>query len=131
MRLRAVAGPGDPEDLDLPGTYGDVLAVLPGPDLVARNQGAALAFFDIATGQKVGSLATRLYAPGGKVAPGDVHAGDGQLLVVQDHGVTTGWTFSDDQMITRACAMAGREPTAADMPDGVSMATTPTCPENR
>lgn len=131
VRLRAADGPGDPEDLDLTGTYGDVLAVLPGPDLVARNQGAALAFFDIATGQKVGALATRLYAPGGKVAPGDVYAGDGQLLVVQDHGVTTGWTFSDDQMIARACAMAGREPTAADMPDGVSLATTPTCPENR
>ncbi|MFJ3403947.1 hypothetical protein [Promicromonospora sp. NPDC090134] len=127
VRLRAVSGPGAPESLDLTGTYGDVLAVLPGPDLVARNQGSALAFFDVGTGQKVGALATRLYAPGGTVAPSDVYAGDGQLLVVQDHGVTTGWTFSDEQMIARACAMAGREPTAADMPEGVTLTATPAC----
>ncbi|MGW2095525.1 hypothetical protein [Promicromonospora sukumoe] len=127
VRLRAVTGPGDPEGLDLTGTYGDVLAVLPGPDLVARNQGEALAFFDIETGQKVGALATRLYAPGGRVRANDVYAGDGQLLVVQDHGVTTGWTFSDDQMIARACAMAGRTPTAEDMPDGVTLSDTPAC----
>ena len=127
VRLRTVSGPDDPEALDLTGTYGDVMAVLPGPNLVARNQGPALAFFDIETGQKVGALATRLYAPGGEVAAGDVYAGDGQLLVVQDHGVTTGWTFSDDQMIARACAMAGREPTRADMPDGVVLTGEPAC----
>lgn len=127
VRLRSVDGAADPRSLDLTGTYGDVLAVLPGPNLVARNQGPALAFFDIETGQKVGELATRLYSPGGEVAASDVHAADGQLLVVQDHGVTTGWTFSDDQMIARACAMAGREPTARDMPDGVTLPNTPTC----
>ncbi|MFD2796192.1 hypothetical protein ACFS27_21705 [Promicromonospora vindobonensis] len=127
VRLRSVTGPGDPEVLDLTGTYGDVMAVLPGPNLVARNRGPALAFFDIETGQKVGELATRLYAPGGEVAPSDVHAADGQLLVVQDHGVTTGWTFSDDQMIARACAMAGREATTADMPDGVTLDDAPAC----
>lgn len=121
VRLRTVDGSDEPEGLDLAGTYGDVMAVLPGPDLVARNQGPALAFFDIGTGQKVGELATRLYSPGGEVAPGAVHAADGQLLVVQDHGVTTGWTFSDDQMIARACAMAGRTPTADDMPEGVTL----------
>ncbi|WP_129783529.1 TIR domain-containing protein [Promicromonospora panici] len=128
VRLRPVVGPGEPEGLDLTGTYGDVMAVLPGPDLVARNEGAALAFFDIRTGQKVGELATRLYSPGGEAAASDVHAADGQLLVVQDHGVTTGWTFSDDQMIARACAMAGRQPTPADMPDGVSLMPGRTCP---
>ncbi|MGI5190602.1 hypothetical protein ACQEVI_20865 [Promicromonospora sp. CA-289599] len=129
VRLRPVTGPGDPESLDLAGTYGDVMAVLPGPNLVARNRGPALAFFDIETGQKMGELATSLYsyAPGGEVAPGDVHAADGQLLVVQDHGVTTGWTFSDDQMIARACAMAGRAPTPDDMPEGVTLATDPAC----
>lgn len=127
VRLRSATGPGDPEALDLTGTYGDVMAVLPGPNLVARNRGPALAFFDIETGQKVGELATRLYAPGGEVAPSDVHAADGQLLVVQDHGVTTGWTFSDDQMIARACAMAGREATAADMPDGATLDDSPAC----
>lgn len=128
VRLRPVVGPGEPEGLDLTGTYGDVMAVLPGPDLVARNQGPALAFFDIETGQKVGELATRLYSPGGEAAPSDVHAADGQLLVVQEHGVTTGWTFSDDQMIARACAMAGRQPTPSDMPDGVTLTDAPTCP---
>jgi hypothetical protein len=128
VRLRTVSGASDPEALDLAGTYGDVMAVLPGPNLVARNQGPALAFFDIDTGQKVGELATRLYSPGGEVAASDVYAGDGQLLVVQNHGVTTGWTFSDDQMIARACAMAGREPTADDMPDGVTLAEEPVCP---
>jgi hypothetical protein len=128
VRLRPVVAPGEPEGLDLTGTYGDVMAVLPGPNLVARNQGPALAFFDIDTGQKVGELATRLYSPGGEVPASDVHAADGQLLVVQDHGVTTGWTFSDDQMIARACAMAGRQPTPADMPDGVTLTDTPTCP---
>lgn len=128
VRLRAVVGPDEPEALDLTGTYGEVMAVLPGPDLVARNQGTALAFFDLTTGQKVGELATRLYAPGGEVAASDVHAADGQLLVVQDHGVTTGWTFSDEQMIARACEMAGRHPTPSDMPDGVTLTDTPTCP---
>jgi hypothetical protein len=128
VRLRSVTGSGAPEGLDLTGTYGDVMAVLAGPNLVARNQGTALAFFDIETGQKVGELATRLYSPGGEVAASDVHAADGQLLVVQDHGVTTGWTFSDDQMIARACAMAGREPTPEDMPDGVTLADEPVCP---
>lgn len=128
VRLRTVDGPGAPDGLDLTGTYGDVMAVLPGPDLVARNQGPALAFFDIRTGQKVGELATRLYSPGGEVVASDVHAADGQLLVVQDHGVTTGWSFADDQMITRACAMAGRQPTPSDMPDGVTLTDTPTCP---
>ncbi|MFI6427039.1 hypothetical protein [Promicromonospora sp. NPDC050880] len=131
VRLRGVDDGSDPRSLDLAGTSGDVLAVLPGPNLVARNQGPALAFFDIETGQKVGELATRLYSPGGAVAANDVHAADGQLLVVQDHGVTTGWTFSDDQMMARACAMAGREPTAADMPDGVPLSSTPTCPAAR
>lgn len=128
VRLRTVSGPDGPEALDLTGTYGDVMAVLPGPNLVARDHGPALAFFDIETGQKVGELATRLYAPGGEVAPSDVYAGAGQLLVVQDHGVTTAWTFSDDQMIARACAMAGRQPTADDMPDGVELTDEPTCP---
>ena len=127
VRLRPVTGSADPESLDLTGTYGDVMAVLPGPNLVARNRGPALAFFDIETGQKVGELATSLYSPDGEVAPGDVHAADGQLLVVQDHGVTTGWTFSDDQMIARACAMAGREPTADDMPEGVTLEDDPAC----
>lgn len=128
VRLRTVTGSGAPQGLDLTGAYGDVMAVLAGPNLVARNQGTALAFFDIETGQKVGELATRLYSPGGEVAPSDVHAADGQLLVVQDHGVTTGWTFSDDQMIARACAMAGRDATAQDMPDGVTQMPGPTCP---
>jgi hypothetical protein len=127
VRLRTVSAASGPEALDLAGTYGDVMAVLPGPNLVARNQGRALAFFDIDTGQKVGELATRLYSPGGEAAASDVHAGDGQLLVVQNHGVTTGWTFSDDQMIARACAMAGRQPTADDMPDGVTLGEHPAC----
>jgi hypothetical protein len=127
VRLRSVTGSDGPEGLDLTGTYGDVMAVLPGPNLVARNQGPALAFFDIETGQKVGELATRLYSPGGEVAASDVHAADGQLLVIQDHGVTTSWTFSDDQMIARACAMAGRQPTPSDMPDGVPMSEDPVC----
>src|SRR5690606_40903717 len=65
VRLRDVDGAADPRSLDLTGTYGDVMAVLPGPNLVARNQGPTLAFFDMETGQKVGELATRLYAPGG------------------------------------------------------------------
>jgi len=47
--------------------------------------------------------------------------------VVQDHGVTTGWTFSDDQMITRACAMAGRTATPKDMPTGVTLTPDPAC----
>lgn len=135
VRLRGVDGSADPRSLDLTGTYGDVIAVLPGPNLVARNQGPALAFFDMETGQKVGELATRLYTPdgpggpdeGAEPAPGVVHAADGQLLVVQDHGVTTGWTFSDDQMIDRACAMAGRPATAADMPEGVTLTDPPAC----
>lgn len=132
VRLRDVDGAADPRSLDLTGTYGDVMAVLPGPNLVARNQGPTLAFFDMETGQKVGELATRLYAPGGpeqaaEPRPGTVHAADGQLLVVQDHGVTTGWTFSDDQMIDRACAMAGRPATPADMPDGVTLTDPPAC----
>lgn len=127
VRLRAVSGASGPESLDLTGTYGDVVAVLPGPNLLARNHGRALAFFDIDTGQKVGELATRLYSPAGEVAASDVHAGDGQLLVVQNHGVTTGWTFSDEQMIARACAMAGRPPTKADMPEGVPLPEPPAC----
>jgi hypothetical protein len=128
VRLRTVDGPGGAVPLGLNGSYGDVLAVLPGPDLVARNQGPELVFFDIETGQRVGNLATRLYAPDGEPAPNDVYAEDGQLLVVQDHGVTTEWTFSDDQMIARACAMAGREPTADDLPDEVALRDEPTCP---
>lgn len=127
VRLRSVDGSDAAVQLDPDSTYGDVLAVLPGPDLVARNEGAELVFFDIETGQHVGRLATRLYAPDGKVAPNDVYADDGQLLVVQDHGVTTEWAFSDDQMIARACAMAGREPTAADLPDEVDLRDEPTC----
>lgn len=128
VRLRPATAPGNLRSLDLTGTYGDVMAVLPGPNLVARNDGPALAFFDIETGQKVGELATRMYSPGGQVAASDVHAADGQLLVVQDHGVTTGWTFSDDQMIARACAMAGRTATPKDMPDGVTLTPDPPCP---
>jgi hypothetical protein len=127
VRLRSVAGQDDPVQLGLRGSYGDVLAVLPGPDLVARNQGQELVFFDIGTGQRVGKLATRLYSPGGTAAPNGVYADDGQLIVVQDHGVTTEWTFSDDQMIARACAMAGREPTAADLPDDVELRDEATC----
>ncbi|MEU4364080.1 hypothetical protein [Promicromonospora sp. NPDC023987] len=127
VRLRSVAGPGSSVPLRLKGSYGDVLAVLPGPDLVARNQGAELVFFDIETGQRVGRLATQLYSPGGEAEPNDVYADDGQLVVVQDHGVTTEWTFSDEQMIARACAMAGREPTSADLPADVELEDEPTC----
>jgi hypothetical protein len=127
VRLRSVDGTDDPVHLGLKGSYGDVLAVLPGPDLVARNQGQELVFFDIETGQRVGRLATRLYSPGGTAAPNGVYADDGQLIVVQDHGVTTEWSFSDDQMIARACAMAGREPTAADLPDDVALRDEATC----
>lgn len=127
VRLRSVDGHDDPVRLDLKGSYGDVLAVLPGPDLVARNQGTELVFFDIGTGQRVGRLATRLYAPDGAAAANAVYADDGQLVVVQDHGVTTEWSFSDDQMIARACAMAGREPTAADLPADVGLRDEPTC----
>ena len=127
VRLRSLDGPDDTVRLGLKGSFGDVLAVLPGPDLVARNQGPELVFFDIHTGQRVGRLATRLYSPGGRAAPTGVYADDGQLIVVQDHGVTTEWTFSDEQMIARACAMAGREPTVADLPADVDLRDEPTC----
>lgn len=127
VRERSIDGPDNPRDLGISGTYGDVMAVLPGPDLVARNQGTALSFFDIRTGLRIGELATSLYAPEGQVAAGSVSADDGQLLVVQDHGVTAEWAFSDDQMIARACAMAGRDATSQELPEGVEPRQEPTC----